>query len=244
MKNNAIRFGLFVALLIFLEGCAQKQETIVVNPVETNSTLVNPGRGFTTTSSRFNDSIGDRLHPQCGVHQIRWYWDFIEPEEGKIKFDLIDSVLERAASNGEQLNFRIMCQNVEMMIPEWALNQGITKKYYNDSIFLEKQSNLIKALGERYDGHPALVFMDIGTVGQWGEWHSEEKTEIEMPSLENARRIVDMYLNSFKKTPLVMLINGAALEYAIANGTGWRADCWGDYGEEWKHMEVRYPTIF
>lgn len=244
-KIKLLKISLFVTILIAFESCAPKQETIVVNPVETDITLLNPGRGFTTTGGRMNESIGERLHPMSGVHQMRWNWDFIEPEEGEINFSLIDSLLEQSAKNEEQLNFRIMCQDVEMKIPEWAIKAGIKgPDYYNDPVFLEKQGNLIKALGKRYDGHPNLVFMDIGTVGQWGEWHSEEKPEIKMPSMENAKKIVDMYLNSFKKTPLVMLINGVSLEYAIENGAGWRADCWGDYGDEWKHMEVRYPTIF
>ena len=57
-----------------------------------------------------------------------------------------------------------------------------------------------------------------------------------MPSVGNANNIIDIYLNSFKKTPLAMLIGGNGLRYAVNNGTGWRADCWGDMGTKWNHM--------
>lgn len=240
------QLGTLVTLLFSLifTGCNSTTEMIVVTPIESSETLLNPGRGFTTTSIIFNSDLADRLHPQSGVHQVRWYWDVLEPEEGNINYVLIDSVLKRSISNGQRLNFRVMCQDVEMKIPDWAMDQGITPPYYDNLVFLEKQSNLIRALGERYDGHPALAFMDIGTVGQWGEWHSEENSDVQVPNDANARKIVDMYVESFQQTPLVMLIGGSALAYAIEQGTGWRADCWGDYGDEWKHMEIRYPAIF
>ena len=42
-----------------------------------------------------------------------------------------------------------------------------------------------------------------------------------------------------------MLIGGGVgLRYAVENETGWRADCWGDMGEKWNHMGVRYPRAF
>ncbi len=57
------------------------------------------------------------------------------------------------------------------------------------------------------------------------------------------RWAVDIYLKAFKKTPLIMLIGCTdALRYAVANGTGWRADSWGDIGDgKWSHMRSRYP---
>lgn len=58
-------------------------------------------------------------------------------------------------------------------------------------------------------------------------------------------KVVDAYLAAFKKTPLVMLLNGkACAAYAMAHGAGWRADSMGDLGSfspTWNHMRNAYP---
>jgi hypothetical protein len=233
---------MLIALLQIFWSCAPKNEQIVINPKEIDDPLVNPGRGFATTGI-YNEDIGERLHPLSGVIQKRWYWDELEPIEGEIRFPMIDSIISKAVKNGQQLNIRIMCQNVKMRIPEWAMEQGVKPPYYDNPVFLKKQENLIKAFADRYDGDPDIAFFDIGTVGQWGEWHTSS-SGVKMPSDQNVLKIIDFYLNNFKKTPLVMLIGGAkgpGLAYAIKKGAGWRADCWGDMGDNWKHMEEFYP---
>jgi hypothetical protein len=69
-----------------------------------------------------------------------------------------------------------------------------------------------------------------------------------MPKPENLRRIVDTYLQSFRRTPLLMLIGGGQqLAYACSQGAGWRADCLGDLGgfsKSWCHMRMGYPQYF
>ena len=44
---------------------------------------------------------------------------------------------------------------------------------YADPIYLEKHAAFLKALGERYDGRPDVEFLDIGSYGVWGEWHTQ-----------------------------------------------------------------------
>lgn len=248
MKKSKNAVLLFILVIILtLAGCKSAVKIKKVLPEESNISLNNPGRGFTTTGNTFNESMSGRLHPFSGLHQSRWYWDSLEPEEGKIDFAMIDNVLDKAARNGQQLNFRVMCQNFYMTIPSWAIKQGIKAPYYDNPVFLEKQENLIKALAERYDGHPDLAFVDIGTVGKWGEWHTSDDTGVKMPSDESVIKVIDIYLKYFKKTPVVMLIggsNGPGLRYAVENGAGWRADCWGDQSKEWNHMGRNYPRAF
>jgi Domain of unknown function (DUF4832)/Beta-galactosidase len=244
---------LFLSLILsaLLLGCAGSSQVVIV-PVETDDTLVNPGRGFATTHC-FNEDILDRRHPRSSLVQFRWYWNELEPEEGKIDFAMIDGMLEKARANGQKLNFRVMCQNGKPGVPEWVQKAGAKgqsypdgtnwQPYYDDVVFLEKHENLIKALAGRYDGHPDIDHIDIGTVGRWGEWHTSG-TGMEMPSDETRRRIVDIYLKSFSKTPLIMLIGGEeGLRYAVSEGCGWRADCLGDMGgfnENWNHMDDFY----
>ncbi len=238
-----------LALSAFVMGCATEHKMVIVKPVEIDSFLLNPGRGFTSTSKVYNENLGNRLHTQCGVSQQRFHWDVLEPEEGKINFALIDSAMAKAVKNGQQINFRVMCQEEDMTIPAWAIKAGIKSPFYDNPIFIEKQINLIKALGARYDGNPNVCFVDIGSIGQWGEWHidpeAKDPTKIVFPTDENARKIIDAYLQGFTKTPLAALIafkQKYGFGYATSKGTGWRADCWGDMDSlGWNHMKGVYP---
>lgn len=240
---------LFFLLFIFIACHVSGQKIIVVKPIETDSFLLNPGRGFTSTGNTFNENLGNRLHTFCGVSQQRYYWDQLEPEEGKINFSIIDSAIAKAAKNKQQLNFRVMCQDEEMRIPQWAIASGATSPFYDNPVFIEKQINLIEALGAHYDGNPDVCFVDIGSIGQWGEWHTDpdakNPAEIVFPTDENAKKIIDAYFKSFTKTPLAALISYKqkyGFQYAVSKGSGWRADCWGDMDSlGWNHMKGVYP---
>ena len=71
----------FLVAVVQLTSCGTHSGIVVVNPVEIDSTLVNPGRGFTSTGRSLNENIGNRLHPLCGIYQQRFFWDVLEPEE-------------------------------------------------------------------------------------------------------------------------------------------------------------------
>jgi hypothetical protein len=146
-----------------------------------------------------------------------------------------------------------MCQNGRIGVPLWLKDAGAKgqfsvdstswQPFYDDPIFIEKHEALLKALAARYDGHPDIEYIDIGSVGRWGEWHTSG-LEIEMPSEDIQQRYLDIYQENFINTPLIMQIAPPpALAYATINGSGWRADCFGDLGgvsDDWSHMENLY----
>ena len=277
MTRKKRPFALFVILAAaiipaFQSGCS-RPEKVVVEPVEIHDVLVNPGMGFTTFYSFNGDEINAN-HPECSIAYFRWYWDVLEPEEGKIDFAMIDSILDLARVHGQKLAFRVMSQNGHedadkavddrMEVPRWYRRSGTPGFYYPDGVrwmpdydsevFFEKHGRLIRALGERYDGHPGIDHVDIGSIGHWGEWHTEGLDYKHMPGLENQFRMVDIYLESFSNTPLVMQVDAhEALKYAVSKGTGVRADCVGDMtenrffekdGTPTNHMLIRYPRAF
>ncbi|RYF87064.1 MAG: hypothetical protein EOO00_12740, partial [Chitinophagaceae bacterium] len=102
MFLRVLKFGVTVMLatcICLITSCETVLKNIVVTPVEIDSNLVNPGRGFTSTGRTFNDNFGSRIHPLCGIMQQRVYWDQLEPEEGKINYTLIDSNIARCVKN-------------------------------------------------------------------------------------------------------------------------------------------------
>ncbi len=139
---------------------------------------------------------------------------------------------------------------------------------YRDPTFQAENQRFVAALADRYDGHPGLDHVDIGPVGCWGEWNTacltdgqglfdiyepagpDEQQEI----VEAYQTLIDAYTSSFANTPLVMLglggggdgLETTVFAHAIQNGTGWRVDCWGDwgiFGDSWNHQIDSYPTM-
>lgn len=160
----------------------------------------------------------------------------------------------------------------ENSIPLWfsakgksvVVNEGKTVFVpdYTSSDFQTQIQDLLAALSTKYNDPNDITSVDIGVIGSWAEWHLEEaypndpalgahlndSTLFESPSAFT--KYVTMHQSSFTRVPTVMLIGSedkreTFLASAVANGSGWRADCLGDkegyYGSGWNHMEDGYP---
>ena len=219
-----------------------------------------PGVGF-QTFFRFEDEDPSlkQMPFESGSAYFRWMWEQVEPQEGEYDWEFIDHHLARARENGQTLEFRIMLEwpgEYDTGIPQWLVDKGVKLRltncededYYSpdleDPIIKEYHSKLIRALGKRYDGHPDLGSVDIGSVGMWGEWHTYCHPEL-MPSREERTAIIDLYYESFPNTPLVALVDDKeGIQYAAQKGrSAWRGDCWGNYlpeGGGWNHHKNSY----
>lgn len=70
-----------------------------------------------------------------------------------------------------------------------------------------------------------------------------------MPPFPYQRALIDIWLEAFKRTPLLMNFDQEqALAYGTQQGAGWRLDCWGDMRattpggqQRWCHMLDFYP---
>ena len=232
-----------------------------VVPEETNEILANPGMGWETFHRTANNDKNLPSWIPSTVHYARWGWRELEPEQGQIAYDMLDGVLKETREAGQKLAFRVMCCSPDKgrpYHPDWLQEIGGTILVadhngvaplpipdMDDPIILNAHLDFITRLGERYDGHPDIDHVDLGSIGWWGEWHLSGSKNCKVPMLENRMKVVDAYLTAFKKTPLVMLINGQeCTAYATQRGTGWRADSMGDLGSfspTWNHMRDAYP---
>jgi len=236
---------------------------VTVTPEETDELLANPHRGW-QTFHRTKDK--DRNLPAwipSTVHYARWGWKVFEPKPGEIDYAFLDKQLKETRRAGQQLAFRVMCCSTtpgRPYHPAWLKElggkeiqcshrstRGLLVPDLDDVVVLARHVDLIRRLGKRYDGHPDLDHVDLGSVGWWGEWHMSGCAEAKMPKPASLKIIVDAYLAAFKKTRLVMLIGGGKwLTYAARRGAGWRADCLGDMGgfsKTWNHMRHAYPQM-
>jgi hypothetical protein len=264
-KANLSVLTMFACLILF-DACPVQARTtaeVRVVPELTDELLANPGMGW-ETFHRTRD--GDRNLPDwipSTIHYARWGWGTLEPEPGRIDYAFLDGVLTATHRAGQRLAFRVMCCSTSRnrpYHPAWLKKAGgkvLVVDYGNqkelavpdldDPLTLELHLDFIKRLGARYDGHPDIDHVDLGTVGWWGEWHMSSSKTGKMPTMANRERIIDTYVEAFRKTPLLMLIGGReCLTYAARRGAGWRADCLGDMGgfsKNWCHMCDAYPSL-
>ncbi len=225
-----------------------------------------PGRWSEQGPLAFSDEIKtleNSDYPQTSLAYCRWYWDVLEPEKGKYDWKIVDNALLQAHRHGQTLQIRFMPQSmVGTQIPKWYMQeargfqvretergtpeerkQQVWQPDYRDPKFVEYWGALIRESGRRYDGHPWLESVDLGALGYWGEWHTYTRPGM-MPPWDIKQKLIDIYIESFKTTPLLMLIGDEqGLEYAVRRGAGWRADSLGDprYCAPWCEMIDRYP---
>jgi len=249
------------------------QETITVRPKEIDDVLINPGIGFMTFQrfngdalnpgkgwtegypivyQEFDGNLENKNHPMTSIAYFRVYWKFIEPEMGKYRWDLIDKAMETAKERGQTLMLRIAPYGTgtDNDVPEWYRAMVREERKLpvekwrvgpEDPRYAKYFGDMIRALGERYDGHPDLESVDAAIVGAWGEGAGSE-----LLTQETREALVDAYLDSFKNTPLVMLLTDKKTNsYALSKANvGWRVDCLGDMGgfnPNWSHMQDYYP---
>ena len=264
-------------------GAQESPSKISVYPKEIFDVLNNPGIGFTTFQrfngdalnpgsgwteglpiayQEFNGDLTNKSHPQTTIAYFRVDWSFLETEQGKYNWPMIDKALRTAAERGQTLMFRVApYEQDDRDVPAWYRQMvGKEKKEKSarwrvdpeDPRYLQYFGGLIAALGQRYDGHPDLESVDMSIVGFWGEGADSEL-------LSDSTRIalINCYLDNFKKTPLNFLpITGSLHSYRMVEGTniaaswmdgrnngegaqmrhvGFRVDCLGDISTElWK----------
>lgn len=257
MRN--ICYGLFPFLLFLAESCSSTADPPAYSAIDD---LPNPGRGWTTFNS-VNGEPPNAQYPPSSIAYYRFTWKQAEPIEGQYAFAALDQYITLARAAGQRLAFRIMpdaCRG-GIGLPDWLIAKVQGWHYTGedgsacfspdaaDATYLFYANKIISAFGARYNGSPDIDHVDIGLVGDYGEWHTTNAAGVGavMPSLAARKQYIDWYCAAFPDTPLLMQLGSlllddeATLAYALGRGTGWRADCWGDYRSPWNHMEDHYP---
>lgn len=237
--------GVVAVLSLFVAGIPAgpvwAAEPAVQRFREVDMLFANPGQGW---------MAGPRVpavEPRfpASVVYLRFGWADVEPEPGRYDWKRIDDVIAAWRPRGATVAMRVMATSAHSRgyytTPKWVFDAGCRgfeyevggddpttggkripriEPDYADPVFLAKHGAFLAALGRRYDGHPAIAVLDIGSYGQWGEWHTKHPVPVAV-----RRQIVDLYLNAFRRTPLVFMSDDAeVLPYALEHGTGFRRD--------------------
>lgn len=194
----------------------------------------------------YESGYGKGYHPATRIAYIRVCWKDIEPEDGVYDFSLIDEALERAKAAGQHVMLRLMPHTTrpDQDIPDWLAariphpERPATERVKESPThpeFFRRFADVSRKFGERYDGNPQIMAVDIAYTGSWGEGH-----DTGFFSDELVRPIVDAYTETFRHTPLIGQSSCYELvRYAnLTHPTGFRCDCLGNMNY---HMLKAYP---
>ena len=236
-----LRHLLLAAITLVSATITGAADLVRVQFREVDTLFANPGQGW---MSQQRAPRGEPRFP-CSVVYIRFGWADVEPEEGRYNWKLIDDTIAAWKPRGAAVAMRVMTCSAHSAgyytSPKWLFDAGCKgfeylvggddptsggkripriEPDYADPIYLEKHGAFLNALGARYNGHPSVEFLDIGSYGVWGEWHTKHPAPVAV-----RKQIVDLYLRAFRKTSLVFMSDDAeVLQYALAHGTGFRRD--------------------
>jgi hypothetical protein len=249
--------------------------------------LVNPHKGW---YHHFPDNHPDKYRiardadllefPGMDHLYIRLAWSYLEPQEGKFDWAVIDRLIEKWTAHGLGISFRISCKETstdrveqQYATPRWVKEAGAQGGHYragqsagpeapwepvwDDPVFLEKLERFLAAFAARYDRQPWLRYVDIGSIGDWGEGHCWAGSR-KVLSLAVRKLHVDLHLKYFKHAPLVIsddyvhaLKEAAEREtlhrHILAHGISYRDDSImvdGYFSSTSDRFTVRSPEYF
>ncbi len=230
--------ALFLSLVLAFTLPTSAQETTTATFTDDGSALLNPDMGWTMHFySNIVSNYGSRLEPSdtldwfegCSTIYLRLPWAFIEPEEGKFNWAIVDTPAQRWIAAGKKIAFRFTTSEnwMEYATPKWVFDAGAESIRYtwgkgpdpegpavdpvfDDPIYLEKLENFLAAAGKRYNNDPNVAFIDVGTYGMWGEGHSslgvfKEETFSRMTperTLDVVKTHIDLHLKYFPNVQL------------------------------------------
>jgi len=246
---------------------------ITITPTPGTNVVNNPGKGWVTYGKK--PPADAEILSLTGAGYARYSWSDIEPEEGAFRWAPIDDAIAAWAGAGRQFAFGVVCASTHshkdrpFVTPEWVFKAGA--KYneidltpqrpttgtpgrkiapvFDDPIFLQKLAKFIAALGARYDGNPAIAFVDVRSYGNWGEGHMHP-FKVPDASPATLKQHLAMHRAAFGKTPLVIPWGSRKFDPiyddAVAKGMGLRRDgiCGNSDGSETARCLGRTLAVF
>jgi len=216
-KGILVFFSFFIFFLMgwCIMYCLRFQD---VHFEPTTKTLVNPLMGWAPWAT-----IEKSEQPHTLVYADLTWRDF-EPQEGQFDFAAFEqrNQFARWRAEGKRVVFRFVLDipdsGEHLDIPDWLFEKiegdgdfydheygkGFSPNYANP-ILIAYHQKAIQALGERYGQDDFIAYIELGSLGHWGEWHIKSDTNIRtLPDQSIRDQYVSHYLNAFPNTYLLM----------------------------------------
>lgn len=229
--------------------------------------------GFGRNNYHTDHDINDDLHDFPGMNHlyIRFDWGDVEKEKGIYDFSAIDDIMDLWGKRGYRFSMRVCTYEATPSIiyatPKYVYEEGARcyklpngkiEPDYSDPIFLHYLEKFMVEFSKKYNGDKRIECIDVGTIGTWGEGHTECGTGHIYP-LDVVKHHIDLHCKYFPDTPVLCNDDHIAcrighgieevmdiLEYVEARGIGVQDDsiCCDGYVADCGYDTMRTPWIF
>jgi len=248
LKRKCLSLALALCMVLGVMGSSMVAEAASTSyyPTEIDDVLTNPYMGWVPWATK---TSWQQPHTMVYAAVL---WSELEPDaRGQFDWEAFETKnnFDYWESKGVKINIRFYMDqptsSSHMDIPKWLYNKmgsdkgdyydcSIGKGFspnYSDSVLISEHERVIKALGERYNSDPNIAFIQIGSLGHWGEYHcwpyssSEGGPSGEFPPENIANQYVNHYVKYFSSDKLTMR---RATHVGKANQMGLFNDMFGD----------------
>lgn len=205
-------------------------ELITIKPeFKQHGLLRNPGMGWVL----YDDGAGEVAdadeywaqqdaiaRSSASIFYLRWRWSDVEKREGVYEWDDPNSNFSRlirgATERGLRLAFRFYVNpsdNLRQSTPQWVQKacrdkngQWIGDKwspFLDDRTFQKKFAQFIAAFGKKFDDPAIVEWIDVSSVGRWGEAHGLVLQD-QNNKLKVYKWLLETYADNFKNVLLGM----------------------------------------
>lgn len=212
-------------LLAGLTGCASSLDSSSSGTqaetaayIRSDAVFYNPLTGFAPEAD-YPDAVGKHTLVYVDVLWSEW-----EPEEGVFDAEGIreSNRLDQWREQGKHVVLRFLCdkpgKEKHMDIPRWLYDKtGGNGAYYSysgkqgyspdyaDPVLIEAHRKAIAALGEHFGQDTFVSYVELGSLGHWGEWHVNYEAGIpRLPAEAVREEYVTPYLSAFPNARLLM----------------------------------------
>ena len=205
-----------LAALVMLFSLPAQAMTVAFEYPASQAALSNPYIG----SAAWADDDGERQQPFTLVY-ANLRWADLEPREGEYDFESFEreNHFDKWRQEGKHLILRLVMDvpggKKHMDIPQWLYDKTGDGKFYKVSygrgyspnyenpVLIEAHARAIEALGQRYGADPFVAYVQLGSLGHWGEWHVH-KNAGRMPGEAVRDQYAMPYIDAFPKAFLMM----------------------------------------
>ena len=186
-KKRVIRCLIIILTIVLAAGVEMfwlSRQKTVKEYKESQVAFGNPLMGYA------RNAWYDKVSEDISLLYMDITWAELEPEEGVYDWEAIEkkNQLARWKSEGKHLVLRFVCdipgQEEHMDIPEWLYEKsgkagqwyagGYGKGFapdYNNPTIISCHEQAVKALGEHFGQDGLISYVELGSLGHWGEWH-------------------------------------------------------------------------
>jgi hypothetical protein len=213
--------AVFIGVHILQSGIHRQETfengTILIGFKESIKTVMNPYKGFAP------DCTNEDLCKEASLVYLELLWSELEPEEGDYRWDEIDRKydLTRWKSEGKNLVLRFVCdlptEEEHMDIPKWLYDRTGDGQFYdieygrgycpdyNNEVFIWEHAKVIAEIGRHFEKDGFLRYVELGSLGHWGEWHTYYEANLpRIPQQDIRKKYVAPYIEAFPYAMLLM----------------------------------------